>query len=92
MTKPKVTFPYLPDFGARRILAATRPVEAVTDGALFLGARSTAMSAPAQPASVLTAAVVSAVEAVWPRLLEASGTIAPWQKAVIGAQVPAIGP
>ncbi|QHB55395.1 efflux RND transporter periplasmic adaptor subunit [Ralstonia solanacearum] len=56
-------------------------------GILFLAPRSTATAAPEQPATALTVTVAAAAQAQWPVTLDASGAIAPWQEAVIGAQV-----
>ncbi|MFD2424801.1 efflux RND transporter periplasmic adaptor subunit [Ralstonia solanacearum] len=42
---------------------------------------------PEQPAAALTVTVAAASQTQWPATLEASGAIAPWQEAVIGAQV-----
>lgn len=56
-------------------------------GTVFLASRSAATPAPGQPAAALTVTVAAATPAQWPAMLEASGAIAPWQEAVIGAQV-----
>lgn len=39
------------------------------------------------PAPALTVTVASAVDTLWPGIIEAGGSIAPWEEAVIGAQV-----
>jgi len=66
-------------------LAASCAVAGAT--ALFLTSGTHANTAPPQPAAALTVTVATVGQAVWPTLLEASGAIAPWQEAVIGAQV-----
>jgi RND family efflux transporter MFP subunit len=58
-----------------------------TAAILIPATRSAATPAPGQPAAALTVTVAAATEAQWPAVLEASGAIAPWQEAVIGAQV-----
>jgi RND family efflux transporter MFP subunit len=55
--------------------------------ALFLTSGTHANTTPPQPAAALTVTVTTVGQAVWPTQLEASGAIAPWQEAVIGAQV-----
>jgi RND family efflux transporter MFP subunit len=55
--------------------------------ALFLVPRTHANTTPTPPAAALTVTVATVAQAQWPSLLEASGAIAPWQEAVIGAQV-----
>lgn len=66
-------------------------VAAGAAGAWYLHARSTASgaaqnpSAAAVPALTVTAAAVKRV--TWPQTVEASGSIAPWQEAIVGARV-----
>lgn len=55
--------------------------------ALFLTNQTHASTTPSQPAAALTVTVANVGQAQWPTLLEASGAVAPWQEAVIGAQV-----
>jgi RND family efflux transporter MFP subunit len=71
----------------RRLIAVVLSTTVVAGGVLFLATRSAATPAPAQPAAALTVTVAAAAQAQWPATLEASGAIAPWQEAVIGAQV-----
>lgn len=54
---------------------------------LIIATTSEATPVPARPAAAMTVTVAAAGNAKWPALLEASGAIAPWQEAVIGAQV-----
>ncbi len=54
---------------------------------LFFAPRTAATAMPEQPAAALTVTVAAASQTQWPATLEASGAIAPWQEAVIGAQV-----
>jgi HlyD family secretion protein len=60
-------------------LGADKPVAAGT---------AKAASAPAQPS--LTVSVVSPQRADWPQIVSANGSIAAWQEAVIGAEVPGL--
>jgi multidrug efflux pump subunit AcrA (membrane-fusion protein) len=46
-----------------------------------------ANSTPAEPSPALTVTVTSAERVPWPQVVEASGAIAAWQEAVIGARV-----
>jgi len=48
-------------------------------------ARTAAAAAGAEPALTVTAASVKRV--TWPQVVEASGSIAPWQDAIVGARV-----
>ena len=48
---------------------------------------ATANSTPAEPSPALTVTVTSAERVPWPQVVEASGAIAAWQEAVIGARV-----
>jgi RND family efflux transporter MFP subunit len=48
---------------------------------------ATANSTPAEPSAALTVTVASAEHVPWPQVVEASGAIAAWQEAVIGARV-----
>lgn len=73
--------------GCKRLLAAALAAAVVAGGGLFLVAHSSATPAPGQPTAALTVTVAAAAQAQWPATLEASGAIAPWQEAVIGAQV-----
>src|SRR3546814_19288158 len=41
----------------------------------------------AAPRPVVSVELVTPVSAQWPEVLEASGVIAPWQEAIIGAEV-----
>lgn len=58
-----------------------------TGAAIAFATRTHATTAPSQPAAALTVTVAAAGQARWPAVLEASGAVAPWQEAVIGAQV-----
>jgi len=48
---------------------------------------ATANSTPAEPSPALTVTVTTADRVPWPQVVEASGSIAAWQEAVIGARV-----
>lgn len=87
MSKRNVLLARLPILGSKRLLIASLCVVAVAGAALFLATHSVATPAPTKPAAAMTVTVAPAAEAEWPVLLEASGAIAPWQEAVIGAQV-----
>lgn len=87
MNKQNVLFERLPILGSKRILVTSLAAVAIAGGAMFLATRSSATPAPTKPAVAMTVTVAPAAEAEWPALLEASGAIAPWQEAVIGAQV-----
>lgn len=73
--------------GSKRLIAAASFVALATVGIVFFVRHSDAKSKTAQPAAALTVTVASATEANWPTTLQADGAIAPWQEAVIGAQV-----
>lgn len=73
--------------GNKPLIAVALFATVVAGGALFLAPRSTATPTPAPSAAALTVTIAAAVQAQWPAILEASGPIAPWQEAVIGAQV-----
>ena len=47
----------------------------------------TPQSAAAVPPPALTVSVVRPERADWPEVIQASGTIAPWQEAIVGAEV-----
>ncbi len=59
----------------------------ITGGMLFLARPTEATPAASQPAVALTVTVVSAINTRWPDVIEASGSVAPWEEAVIGSQV-----
>lgn len=69
------------------MIAISLSATLMVGGTLFLATRSATTPAPSQPAAALTVTVATAAQADWPTVLEASGAIAPWQEAVIGAQV-----
>jgi RND family efflux transporter MFP subunit len=48
---------------------------------------SAAPKTAAQPATALTVSVVHPEQAEWPEVIQASGTIAPWQEAIVGSEV-----
>ena len=48
---------------------------------------SAAPKTVAQPATALTVSVVHPEHVEWPEVIQASGTIAPWQEAIVGAEV-----
>lgn len=74
--------------GRKTWIALAVSVAIVATGAAALFATGThATTAPSQPAAALTVTVAAAGRAHWPTLLEANGAVAPWQEAVIGAQV-----
>ena len=85
MNKPT---PYTSAIFSRKVLIpiALSAVVAAA-GLLFLAPHSAATAAPEQPAAALTVTVAAAAQAQWPATLDASGAIAPWQEAAIGAQV-----
>lgn len=70
-----------------RTLAAATVLAVVSCTVLIVATRSEATPAPAKPAAAMTVTVAAAGREQWPATLEASGAIAPWQEAVIGAQV-----
>jgi RND family efflux transporter MFP subunit len=45
------------------------------------------MAATAKPAMALTVSVVHPERVEWPEVIQASGTITPWQEAIVGAEV-----
>jgi len=51
------------------------------------GATTTPQDKPGKAAQAATVTAAAATLANWPAVLEASGAIAPWQEAVVGAQV-----
>lgn len=71
----------------KSLIAIALSTTLMIGGTLFLATRSAATPAPSQPAAALTVTVATAAQVQWPAVLEASGAIAPWQEAVIGAQV-----
>lgn len=77
-----------PTQSGRPVLMALVMTCAVAGSAtLFFAKRTLATEAPTPPAAALTVTVAAAGHAQWPVTIEASGAIAPWQEAVIGAQV-----
>ena len=46
-----------------------------------------AVKPAAQPATALTVSVVHPERVEWPEVIQASGTIAPWQEAIVGSEV-----
>lgn len=72
----------------RKSLIAVAVATAVTAGSiLFFTPGTHATAAPKQPAAALTVTVAAAKQTRWPITLDATGAIAPWQEAIIGAQV-----
>ncbi|MBL0319534.1 MAG: efflux RND transporter periplasmic adaptor subunit [Alphaproteobacteria bacterium] len=51
------------------------------------GQRKTATNTTSQPSAALTVSSAKAREEQWPESVKASGAIAPWQEAVIGAEI-----
>ncbi|MEH6351043.1 efflux RND transporter periplasmic adaptor subunit [Pseudomonas sp. 3JA] len=56
-------------------------------GVFFFVSDAAVTPAPIQPATALTITAATANRVQWPITLQASGAIAPWEEAVIGAQV-----
>ncbi|MHA6884565.1 efflux RND transporter periplasmic adaptor subunit [Ralstonia pseudosolanacearum] len=82
----RVNFPAA--ISGRKVLITVALSAVVTAAAmLFFTPKTSVTAMPAQPAAALTVTVAAASQAQWPATLEASGAIAPWQEAVIGAQV-----
>ncbi|MBL8471876.1 MAG: efflux RND transporter periplasmic adaptor subunit [Rhodocyclaceae bacterium] len=80
--------PFAPVASRRgRIAAITLGLLALAGAGLVFTRPPSAAPAPAQPRAALTVTIASATSAEWPLTLAASGAIAPWQEAVIGAQV-----
>lgn len=73
--------------GRKSLIAFALSASVTVGGLLVLAPHSTATPAPSRPAAALTVTVAAATQAQWPAALEASGAIAPWQEAMIGAQV-----
>ena len=73
--------------GHTRLISVVLCVILAAGGVIRIVGRSAATPAPAQPAAAMTVTVAAATQAQWPATLDASGAIAPWQEAVIGAQV-----
>ncbi|MDO3526370.1 efflux RND transporter periplasmic adaptor subunit [Ralstonia pseudosolanacearum] len=71
----------------RKTVIAAAVLAVVATCTMIIATTSKATPTPAQPAAALTVTVAAASKTEWPALLEASGAIAPWQEAVIGAQV-----
>lgn len=86
-TKSNALVSRLSAIGGRHFAAATFAAIAIAGGTLFWITHSNATPAPTQPASALTVTAAAAAQMQWPETLEASGAVAPWQEAVIGAQV-----
>jgi len=57
---------------------------------LLLSACTAETAEPAAARPVLTVELVSPSQETWPDVLVASGEVAPWQEAIIGAEVPGI--
>lgn len=83
----KTTFFAPAALGRKSLIAAAMSAGVVAGAALLFSHRIQANTAPGQPATALTVSVAAAGQAHWPSVLEASGGVAPWQEAVIGAQV-----
>lgn len=87
----------IPAIRGRKRLIVTAISAAVAAGGILMSVRSSSgpqaspQSADTQASSPATAAmtvtVTAATQAQWPATLDASGAVAPWQEAVIGAQV-----
>lgn len=88
---------YIPALRSRKLLIVVVLAVVIAAGSVLIFGRfstkavATDLSVDTQktqqPAAALTVAVATATHAQWPATLEASGTIAPWQEAVIGAQI-----
>lgn len=71
-----------------RSMAVVALVGGLVIAAIFMSAPTrSATQTDTQPASALTVTVATATTLSWPVKLEASGSIAPWEEAVIGSQV-----
>lgn len=86
MTDTRRLLEMLPD---RKFLIVIGLVATAAGGLLSLGGHSDATPTPAQShrAAALTVTAAAATRAQWPTALEISGAIAPWQEAIIAAQV-----
>nr|WP_057929956.1 efflux RND transporter periplasmic adaptor subunit [Burkholderia ambifaria] len=71
----------------KRLIPVILSAAALAAGIAFFATRTTATPAPPRPAAALTVTVTTATQTQWPATLDASGAIAPWQEAIIGAQV-----
>ncbi|MGA3891793.1 efflux RND transporter periplasmic adaptor subunit [Ralstonia nicotianae] len=74
-------------FGRKVLIPVALSAVVAATAMLFFTPKTSATAMPEQPAAALTVTVAAASQAQWPATLEASGAIAPWQEAVIGAQV-----
>ncbi|AKZ28658.1 efflux RND transporter periplasmic adaptor subunit [Ralstonia pseudosolanacearum] len=74
-------------FGRKVLIPVALSAVMAATAMLVFVPKTSATAMPEQPAAALTVTVTAASQAQWPATLEASGAIAPWQEAVIGAQV-----
>lgn len=82
------TIPFAPALlGRKSIITAALLTSLTVGGMVLLAPDSSAKQAANQPSAALTVTVATAKQTQWPTTLEASGAVAPWQEAVIGAQV-----
>ena len=73
--------------GRKQLIPIVLSAAVLAAGIGFFATRTAATPTPARPAAALTVTVAAAARVQWPAMLDASGAIAPWQEAVIGAQV-----
>lgn len=72
-------------FGRKVLIPVALSAVMAATAMLVFVPKTSATAMPEQPAAALTVTVTAASQAQWPATLEASGAIAPWQEAVIGA-------
>lgn len=87
----------IPAIRGRKRLIVVAVSATVAAGAFLMTGRSSSDSLASSPSAdtlaakpstaAMTVTVAAATQAQWPATLDASGAIAPWQEAVIGAQV-----
>lgn len=74
-------------FGRKSMLAAGLCTVIALSCIFLLVPRSSANQPPPKSIAALTVTAIDVVQTRWPTTIDASGAIAPWQEAVIGAQV-----
>ncbi|MQQ35941.1 efflux RND transporter periplasmic adaptor subunit [Pseudomonas sp. SZ57] len=74
-------------FGRKSLRLIVSGAVLIAGGLLFLALPITATPVDAQPVAALTVTVTAATVLHWPSVIEASGSVAPWEEAVIGSQV-----
>jgi RND family efflux transporter MFP subunit len=80
--------PGTPLVARRLVIAGAVAGVAITAAAIFLATQHrTAVSNTAQPVPALTVTAATPHRVLWPRTIQASGAVAPWQEASIGTQI-----